>query len=561
MDSSTTTSPSQAFQREPLDFIDLSRRVLHVAHRGAARIEFLREVSRMMLEFSGCETIELRLTHGDLRYRWQAKMQPEWFDFQLLAPSGGAASVAPSGEGRACWYDSLVDAMIRGESPSPIGGSTRRGSIWTGDAPAGSLAVVPFEVGEASPGLLVLSSPRMHMITAKNIEFYEAVAQTIGLAVNDRRAQHALRERVKELSCLYAVARIFEDVNDSIGANLQRAVAVLPPAWQHPEILVARITLDEVDYPVGDLPRAIHRQQAEITVGGVRRGVVEVGYTEERPEFAEGPFLKEEEHLIAAVAREVGLFVLRHEARHEKQRLAEQLRHAERLATLGQLAAGIAHSINEPLGGVLGFSQLARKAEGLPAGVADDLDKIIHAALHARDIVHNLMLFARQSPPSRAWVSLNTIVERCLSMLASRLSQGGVHVVSELGPRAPLIHADEVQLHQIVVNLCINALQAMPRGGTLTVRTHAEPDHLVLTVRDTGSGIPAEVSARIFEPFFTTKGPEEGTGLGLSVVHGIVAAHGGTIRFDTKPGEGTTFEVRLPTSSATAAAPGAPDHA
>jgi hypothetical protein len=127
MDSSTTTSPSQAFQREPLDFIDLSRRVLHVAHRGAARIEFLREVSRMMLEFSGCETIELRLTHGDLRYRWQAKMQPEWFDFQLLAPSGGAASVAPSGEGRACWYDSLVDAMIRGESPSPIGGSTRRG--------------------------------------------------------------------------------------------------------------------------------------------------------------------------------------------------------------------------------------------------------------------------------------------------------------------------------------------------------------------------------------------------------------------------------------------------
>jgi C4-dicarboxylate-specific signal transduction histidine kinase len=252
--------------------------------------------------------------------------------------------------------------------------------------------------------------------------------------------------------------------------------------------------------------------------------------------------------LINAVAREVSLFAERREAQAEKKRMAEQLRHADRLATVGQLAAGLAHELNEPLGAILGFSQLAKKAPQLPEGAGRDIDKVIEAALHAREIVGQLMLFARRSPPTRAWVKLNTVVDGSLALVAARITDRGVTVVRDFEPRLPAILADAVQLHQVVVNLAVNALQALHDGGTLTLRTRSEPLHVTLTVEDSGTGMTPDVAARAFEPFFTTRNPGEGTGLGLSIVQGIVLSHGGTIEFDSRPDAGTRFVVRLPRS-------------
>lgn len=538
-----------------------------VAHRGAGRIEFLSEISQVVLEFSNFDAIELRLTSGELRYRWRARRRSGWSHFEPLPPGSDLAKIEPAHGEPPGWFEPLLSAVIHGSPRLPRERVTALGSFWTGDVAGdaqtlpgmpraegvrGSLAIVPMDVGEPSPGVLVLASPELNVIDGQSIETCEAVAQTMGFAVKQRRAQHALRERVKELSCLYSVARILEDPNAALAETLQRAAAALPPAWQHPELLAARIRLDGVAYGAGDVSRAIHRQCATIVVGDRHRGTVEVGYVGDRAEFAEGPFLPEEEHLIRAIAREVGLFVLRVEARQERQRLADQLQHAERLATLGQLAAGLAHSLNEPLGGILGFSQLARKAPDLPKTAADDLDKIIQAALHARDVLRNLMLFARQSPTHRTLVDLNGVLERSLAMLASRLAGGSVRVVRDLAVGRPTIAADEVQIHQVVVNLCVNALQAMPEGGTLTVQTRVEEDFIDLTVRDTGRGMSPEVAQRVFEPFFTTKGPDEGTGLGLSVVQGIVASHGGTVGLESAPGEGTVFRVRFPSGVAIA---------
>lgn len=408
-----------------------------------------------------------------------------------------------------------------------------------------SLAIVPFELRAAERGVLALSSDRKHLFSESNIEFYEAVAQTLGLAIDDRRAQHALRERVKELTCLYAIAQVFEQVNGPVAECLQRVVQVLPPAWQFPRLLVARIRLDEEEYAAGSVDRAVARLQADVLVHGDPRGSVEVGYVEQRAEFVEGAFLEEEEALLGAVAREIGHFVELRESQAEKQRLAEQLRHADRLATLGQLAAGLAHEINEPLGSILGFGQLARRDPQVPEAVARDLDRIVQAALHAREVIRKLMLFARQSPPAPSWVSLNEVVESGLSLLAPRLKERGVEVRRELGASLPPILVDSVQIHQVVVNLCVNGIQAMPQGGTLTVRTKADQVEVELIVEDTGVGIPAEVGDRVFEPFFTTKGPEEGTGLGLSLVQDTVLSHGGTVRFESL-NAGTRFVVRLP---------------
>jgi signal transduction histidine kinase len=226
--------------------------------------------------------------------------------------------------------------------------------------------------------------------------------------------------------------------------------------------------------------------------------------------------------------------------------LQQQLRHADRLATIGQLAAGVAHELNEPLGNILGFAQLAKKASGLPEQTHTDLDKIISASLYAREVIRKLMLFARQAPSRKFPVSLNRVVEDSLALLESRLVKGGVEVVKHLHDGLPLVNADPAQLGQILINLAVNASQAMLQGGVLTISTAAEADSVSLIVEDTGEGMNPEVVQQIFIPFFTTKDVNQGTGLGLAVVHGIVTAHGGSIQVESELGKGSRFRVHLP---------------
>jgi len=289
-----------------------------------------------------------------------------------------------------------------------------------------------------------------------------------------------------------------------------------------------------------------HQQTADIVVTGERRGVVEVVYKEERPELDEGPFLKEERNLIDAVARELALIIERKKAEEDKIKLQEQLRHADRLATIGQLSAGIAHELNEPLGNILGFAELAKQASGLPQQAEQDLQKIVKASLYAREIIRELMLFARQMPQQNSHVDLNQIVAEALSFFEARFAKEGIKLVRALAADLPAIVADASQLTQVLVNLVVKAIQAMPTGGTLTVQTFADENHVALIVEDTGIGMSEEVMKQIFVPFFTTKGVGQGTGLGLPVVHGIVSSHGGSIQVQSKAGHGARFEIRLP---------------
>ena len=159
------------------------------------------------------------------------------------------------------------------------------------------------------------------------------------------------------------------------------------------------------------------------------------------------------------------------------------------------------------------------------------------------------MVFARQMPARKTKVDLNSVVKEAFFFLEGRCTKGGIELVSELASNPPAITADAAQLKQVLVNLVVNAIQAMPHGGTLSVRTRASDSHLCLVVEDTGVGMEEAILEKIFLPFFTTKDVDEGTGLGLAVVHGIVTAHGGSIDVVSRPGHGTRFEIRLPTSS------------
>ena len=363
---------------------------------------------------------------------------------------------------------------------------------------------------------------------------------------DDQQVQAALRERVKELTCLYSVARLAESHDRPLPDLLRGVVELLPPAWQYPDLARARIVLDDGGVATPGFAPGLHHLAADIVVGGARRGTIEVHYAGEPPGGGAVPFLDEERSLLEALALEIAGILERRMAREEKAHLEEQLRHADRLATIGRLAAGVAHELNEPLGAILGYAQLAQGSAELPERVASDLDKIVRACLHAREVVRNLRLFSRQMPPNLARIQLNDVVRDNLFYFAGRCTADGVELIRELAPELPPIVADTAQLNQVLLNLAVNALQAMPGGGRLWIRTRAEDRFVVLEVEDTGSGMGADVLRQIFVPFFTTKDVDQGTGLGLSVVHGIVSSHGGTIAVDSRPGAGSRFTVRLP---------------
>jgi two-component system NtrC family sensor kinase len=228
----------------------------------------------------------------------------------------------------------------------------------------------------------------------------------------------------------------------------------------------------------------------------------------------------------------------------------QRVARAEKLASIGRLAAGVAHSINNPLGGILSLSLLALEEVPAPSRLQEDLDTIAQQALRARDIVKGLLEFSRESETHVVQADATSIVDGALSLLERQRVFGGVALVRRFhdGPTPVLI--DPGRLQEAVTNLVMNAIDAMESSGVLTVETSVacRPDEVLIQVSDTGGGIPPKVMPLLFEPFFTTKKVGKGTGLGLAIVHGIVTAAGGRVDVTSIPGN-TTFTVRLPLAS------------
>ncbi|WLT32887.1 sensor histidine kinase [Geothrix sp. PMB-07] len=225
-----------------------------------------------------------------------------------------------------------------------------------------------------------------------------------------------------------------------------------------------------------------------------------------------------------------------------------QLAQADKLASVGRLAAGIAHEINNPLTGVLSYASLLRKRMEHDASACEDLDVIVRETVRCRGIIRGLLDFARPAAPARKPMDLNDVIRRSVSVVMTQLSLHQVDLSLGLAPDLPTVQADANQIEQVVVNLLLNAADAIGEaGGHIRATTRLGPgDTIELLLQDSGHGIPAEDLPRIFEPFFTTKG-NHGTGLGLAVSWGIMEAHGGALEVQSELGQGTCFTLRLPT--------------
>jgi two-component system NtrC family sensor kinase len=236
----------------------------------------------------------------------------------------------------------------------------------------------------------------------------------------------------------------------------------------------------------------------------------------------------------------------------EAQRSAEnRLIQAAKLAAVGEMAAGIAHELNNPLTTVTGFSELV--LEDLPQDFSyrTELEMVSREAHRASDVVRRLLDFSRQGERARIRASLNEVVNDVIALTRHLIQTNNVNLTLQLAENLPWVLIDHNQMKQVLLNLIHNALQAMPKGGEMSVGTgtasREEGGWVVMWVKDSGVGISPADQNRVFEPFFTTKGDRGGTGLGLSVTYGIVSDHGGTIEIASEPNQGSTFTVWLPT--------------
>jgi two-component system NtrC family sensor kinase len=234
----------------------------------------------------------------------------------------------------------------------------------------------------------------------------------------------------------------------------------------------------------------------------------------------------------------------------EERRVRQQLVQSGKLAAVGELAAGVAHEINNPLFAILGLTEFLVKEAEPGSKALERLELIQETGLEIKEIVRALLEFARENAEERHVVALEDVVRTTVDLVRRTNANKGVQIVERYDGSGVLVHASPNQLKQLVLNLFANACQAMPAGGTVTVDVHRDGTAAVLVVADDGPGIPLELQGRIFEPFFTTKRTTGGTGLGLSASLGIAEGHGGSLTLVSRTGGGAAFTLRLPRAEA-----------
>jgi PAS domain S-box-containing protein len=434
---------------------------------------------------------------------------------------------------------------------------------WKGEALAHGLrscAAFPLTLGDRRVGVLLLYADRPGYFQDEELRVLGALTDDIAFAVASaaneverRRLVHDLGERVKELTLLHRTARLLQADRPFDRTFLAELVSPIPLAWRYPEVCEARVACGGVEARTPGWRPTPWTQSVSFKAGGVD-GVIEVAYLVAVPAAAEGPFLAEEQALLQSLADMLAAHV-------DRERTQAQLRQAQRMQALGTLAGGIAHDFNNVLVAISGNAELATNALPAEHPSRRHLRRIEQATERATDLVRRILAFSRPQEPRRSSLPLQPVIEEVLTLLRATLP-ASIEIRTVFDPDAPPVLADASQVHQVLMNLGTNAAHAMQAsGGVLAVRLQTvtrdagaaavAPElrggrYVELSVSDTGCGMDRATLERIFEPFYTTKAPGQGTGLGLSVVHGIMKSHDGAITVESQPGVGTTFTLHFP---------------
>ena len=589
-----TSVESKEFQRLTLDVLDI-----FYEPQGSA--EDLDKVLGLVRAFAGVDGIALRLKDGeDFVYR-----NSEGFHPAFLANSCSRCLPNPEKEGNT-WPQSAV-LTNRGSvwlNDIPDGD----GACACAAAGYRSLALIQLPVDGRSFGILQLNHRLPGHFSTALIEQLESIARSLAIGLERRWAEEELRRanaalearvrerthelatrnrelrneilvrarteqqlesrsaelkaRLRELRCLYAVSNLLEHHEGSLDNLLQSAVSMVPAGWNDPARTFVRLVVDGREFRSDSFRTTPWKMASSISLKGRIRGDLEV-FAESEDE--ESPFLEEETHLIGTMADLIQGLVDHSEVEEEKRKIELQLAQSQKLEAIGTLAGGIAHDFNNALTPILTLTDLDLMNLPGPDPKRRHLEIIQKAAYRAKDLVDQILLFSRRKDARLAPVDLSPLVKEILKLIRASIPST-IEIRQEIDSGPSTVLANPTQIHQIIMNLCTNAAHAMQeQGGLMEVRLecsrvleHDAPEagelkpgeYVVLEVSDTGMGMTPDIQQRIFEPFFTTKEAGKGTGMGLSVVHGIVQSYGGAIRVQSSPGEGSSFTVLLPKSDA-----------
>jgi two-component system, NtrC family, sensor kinase len=407
--------------------------------------------------------------------------------------------------------------------------------------PLRGMAVVPVQRRGDRIGAVTIASRHVHTFSPLELERVEAMADLLSVALANAELFETMRQAEWRFRTLFRAAPdAVLTVLQTTGRVREANDAVREVFGLDPHQVVGRQLLDVIvpaDRPILDeaLAKAFAGQPARVEVHVVR---------------PEG-----QSRVIALAASRLpeadppSALLVGRDMTHERE-LRVRLMESDRLAAVGELVAGVAHEVNNPLSSISAFAQLLLRDGELSPHQRESIEVIRAETMRASQVVKDLLAFARRSEVQSAPLDLNGVVGRTVRMRQYQFSEASVRVESDLAADLPSVMGDARQLQQVCLNLLTNAVQAMsPGGGVLHVRTYQANDRVRLEVKDTGPGIAVDARAHIFEPFFTTKKEGEGTGLGLSVSYGIVAAHGGAIEVVETGPAGTTFRVTLPAAS------------
>jgi hypothetical protein len=383
-------------------------------------------------------------------------------------------------------------------------------------------------------------------LNSEEIDVLETLAAQAATAFTNGRLLQSLREKAVELQAL-------TEYNENILESMDAGILVLDlesrvARWNRAmESLTGRRRGDALGRPLDEIfPESFLEALRGSLVLGDREEIAHI-YKLHLPTEGGGSLMVN----VSLAPFQVGSgercgTILILEDVTARVRLEEQLQHSEKMASIGILAAGVAHEVNTPLAGISSYTQMLRGQVEPGDARAQLLEKIEKQTFRAAKIINGLLNFSRSGSLETESLDINKVLLDVLSLVEHQLEGAKIRVRKELSAGLPPVRGNENRLQQVFFNLVLNARDAMPSGGWLSLTTSADDDTVVVEVSDTGHGIKREDIRRIYDPFFTTKGIGRGTGLGLSVSYGILQEHGGAIFVESTPGKGTTFQVALP---------------
>lgn len=391
------------------------------------------------------------------------------------------------------------------------------------------------------------SRPSGEPLSSEDLTLLNAVAAQVATAIENGRLYQELREKADELNRMRQFSEnVVQSLQDGLVViDLQGVVLHWNPAM---EVIVGVPAAQAVGKRVDELfdPEFLAAVRLAERDGSEATAIYRTPLVSRHTDGARKRLVNAAMHPLRSATAEQAGSVLMIEDITSRVQLEEQLQISEKMASIGLLAAGVAHEVNTPLTGISSFTQMLLEQADPDDPRTRLLEKIERQTFRAAKIVNSLLHLSRPVQSETGPVDLHVVINDVLSLLEHQFRTASVQARKELHADAPVIRAVEHKLQQVLLNLFLNARDAMPKGGWLTIATRRDGDQVVVEVSDTGAGIPAEHLARIYDPFFSTKPIGQGTGLGLSITYGIVQEHEGTIVCDSQLGQGTTFTLSFP---------------